>query len=86
MWSFFAALIKPLTDWLQRFSDDAPRKEILRNLLTNRPPGKEWRSMKTLSRSIGADEKETARLLIKVGARRSTGEADMWALRADKPL
>ncbi len=42
--------------------------------------------METLSASIGADEAETTRLLLKIGARRSTGKENVWALQKDKPL
>lgn len=86
MENIFATLMNHLLGWFQRRSDDVPREERLRKLLTNRPPGMEWRSMKTLSRQIGADEKETARLLVKIGARRSTNDSDVWALESDKPL
>ena len=86
MWGFLSAFIKPLADVFQRWRDDAPREARLRKLLSQRPPGKEWRSMKTLSRQIGADEKETARLLVKIGARRSLSESDVWALEDEKPL
>lgn len=86
MWSLLSSPIKAFLDWIQKRSEDAPLEERLRKLLTNRPPGVEWMSMKTLSRQIGADEKETARLLIKIGARRSTGENDVWALETEKPI
>ena len=86
MWSFLAALVAPITQWLNRRSSDKPREQRLLQLLENRPPGKEWRTMETLSASIGADEAETTRLLLKIGARRSTGEKNVWALEKDKPL
>lgn len=86
MWSLLATPIKSLLDWLQKRSDDAPREERLRDLLTTMPEGTQWRSIKLLSESIGADERETARLLVRIGARRSTGDKNVWALTSDKPL
>lgn len=86
MWSFLAALLKPLIDWFQRRSQDARHEGRLRELLTSMPEGVQWRSIKLLSESIGVDEKETARLLVKIGARRSTGDKNVWALTSKKPL
>jgi len=86
MWSFLASLVEPISDLLKRRSADRPREKILLGLLENLPPGKEWRTMETLSASIGADEAETTRLLLKIGARRSTGKENVWALQKDKPL
>ena len=85
MWDFITSLIKPSIGWLSKWHDDAPHKERLRELLTDMPEGVNWRSIKLLSQSIGADENETARLLIKIGARRSTGDQNVWALRSDRP-
>ena len=59
---------------------DEPRKQLLKYLLENRPKGTKWRSMKTLSRAIGASEEETARLLITIGARGSLTESPSWGL------
>jgi len=59
---------------------DRPREKVLRHLLAHQPPGKKWRSMKTLSRAIGASEEETARLLVSVGARGSLRDAPVWGL------
>jgi hypothetical protein len=59
---------------------------ILRAMLENPPQGKEWITMDRLSRVIAADKTETARLLFKIGARRSTGDRDVWALKSRKPL
>jgi hypothetical protein len=81
MWSLVSSLIKPLADWFQRRSDDAPREERLAELLNNMPEGKEWLTIKLLSESIGCDENETARLLLKIGARPSTGENNVWKLK-----
>lgn len=68
-----------LTNRRQNQLDD-PRKKLLKYLLEHRPPGTKWRSMKTLSRAIGATEQETARLLVTIGARGSLKEEPMWGL------
>jgi hypothetical protein len=86
MWNLLAGLIKPLIDCFQRRSEDTPREERLRELLTNMPDGIEWLSIELLSESIGADKNETARLLIRIGARRSTGNNNVWALKSNKPI
>ena len=86
MWEFLSSLVSPVTDWLKGRAADKPREAIVRQLLENLPPGKEWRTMKTLSKSIGADEQETTRLLLKIGARRSTGAENVWALQEKKPI
>lgn len=86
MWSFLSALLKPLIDFVQRRSDDAPLEERLRQLLTNMPDGVQWLSIKLLSESIGQDEQKTSRLLVKIGARRSTGDKNVWALESEKPF
>lgn len=86
MWSFLSALLKPLIDHVQRRSDDAPLEERLRQLLLNMPEGTEWLSIKLLAESIGQDEQKTSRLLVKIGARRSTGNKNVWALISNKPL
>jgi hypothetical protein len=65
---------------------DGKRKEYLRRLLTHRPAGVAWRRMSTLSRTIGASEEETARLLIEIGARGNTKDNNVWALIKDKPF
>jgi hypothetical protein len=65
---------------------DERRKELLKHALENPPNGKEWRSIQTLSRIIGADYETTTRLLIEVGARGSESENDVWALIEAKPL
>ena len=69
----------------QRELDDR-RKGILEGALKNRPPGKEWRKLQTLSRIIGADYENTTRLLIEIGARGSEKENEVWALLSEKPL
>lgn len=62
------------------------RKNLLKKLLDNPPSGKEWMEMATLSRVIGANEDETAGLLIKLGARASKKDKNVWAWIKDKPL
>jgi hypothetical protein len=59
---------------------DDPREEVLRDLLEDPRPDLEWRTIETLSKSIGADETETTRLLLKVRAVRSTGERNVWRI------
>lgn len=66
--------------------EDAPRKAMLRHMLKNMPQGTEWRKFETLSRVIGANREDTARLLISIGARGNEGDNDVWALLSDKPL
>lgn len=80
MWTFLAACVQPLVGWWQQRSLDAPRKKRLRHLLKHPPAGNEWMTMETLSSSIGSDEAETSRLLLKIGARRSTGQRNVWRL------
>ncbi|WP_141687905.1 hypothetical protein [Stappia indica] len=65
---------------------DERRKALLRTALENPPLGKEWRSIQTLSRIVGANYETTTRLLIELGARGSEGENDVWALASRKPL
>lgn len=65
---------------------DEQRQAYLLHLLTHRPPGIKWLKMSTLSRAIGATEEETARLLIAVNARGSTGQNNVWALIKDQPF
>ena len=65
---------------------DEKRKSLLKTALENPPHGKEWRSIQTLSRIIGANYETTTRLLIELGARGSEGESDVWALISRKPL
>ena len=69
----------------QRELDDK-RKALLKDALVNRPPGKEWRKLQTLSRIIGANYETTTRLLIDIGARGSETENEVWALLSKKPL
>ncbi len=61
------------------------RKNILKGMLNELDKGK-WRNISTLSSVIGADEEETKRLLIGIGARGSTGEKDVWGLISKNPL
>lgn len=79
-------VLKDVLERRRRDADDAPRKALLLQMLTNRPSGVEWRKMETLSRVIGASREQTARLLISIGARGSEAENDVWALISEKPL
>ena len=57
------------------------RRDRLRVLLDD--PRWQWRKMNTLCDSIGCSEATTARLLLEIGAVRSTCERDLWSLRPD---
>lgn len=81
-----AIWIKERLDRKRRDKEDAPRKALLRTMLQNMPDGMDWRKMETLSRVIGAQRDETARLLISIGARGSESGEDLWALISEKPL
>lgn len=65
---------------------DAQREKILKQMLSNNNTSTEWRKIETLSRVVGANGDETKRLLIKIGARGSEKENDVWALIENKPL
>ncbi|MES0881696.1 hypothetical protein [Roseibium sp. SCP14] len=69
----------------QRALDDK-RKVLLRSALENMPADAEWRKLTTLCGIIGAEPRETTRLLIELGARGSESDEDVWALLSDKPL
>ena len=81
-----AIFVKDWVDRNRKEAEDEPRKAILRSMLQNKPKGVEWRKMETLSRVIGAQRDETARLLISIGARGSETGEDLWALTSEKPL
>jgi hypothetical protein len=81
-----AVIVKDLLDRRRKEADDAPRKAVLLHMLQHKPTGTEWRRMETLSRVIGADREETARLLISIGARGSETGEEVWALISEKPL
>jgi len=77
--------IKHCLDEQARAKRDEPRKSLLRKMLSD--PGPDgWRKFETLSRVIGADASETARLLVEVGARGSETGNNVWAFIKDKPL
>ncbi|WP_299646698.1 hypothetical protein [uncultured Jannaschia sp.] len=69
------------------------QKEMLRRMLTpkNMPPTQsgrraEWRTFETLKHVIGANDEDTKRLLIEVGARGKNKTGHLWALESNKPL
>lgn len=75
--------------WFQTRSEsslDHARKTLLLKLLKTR----QWRTLSTLSRVVGADENTARRLLIEVGARSSEGERndgeEPWGLISKNPL
>ena len=86
MWSFLTAWVSPFVEWRKQKRLDKPREKILKAMLKHPPAGKEWITMETLSRSIVASETETARLLLRIGARRSTKSRDVWTLKSKKHL
>jgi hypothetical protein len=54
------------------------QRKVLRKLLTD---GRyEWRTLKSLSRSIREQETTTKELLTELGARASTSAKDVWTL------
>lgn len=53
-------------------------QELLLNALEN--SDRKWRSIGVLARLAGASEPETRELLISIGARRSTGDKEVWGL------
>jgi len=80
---------KLIENWLQgrkQKSLDEARKELLRQMLTER----DWRKLSTLSRVIGADYDETRRLLISINARGSelpkNDNEEAWGLISKHPL
>lgn len=85
MWNVLAAIIAPLADWLKGRDADRPREAALRRLLRPMGSGLEWRTIETLSVAIGADEAETTRLLLRIGAHRSTGKRNVWTITSDRP-
>jgi hypothetical protein len=56
------------------------RQARLRELLERPPPGKTWRKIETLCGAIDREEAETTRLLLDIGARRSTGRNNVWKI------
>ena len=88
------ALLKGAIEWIsghQKRALDKQREDLLKALLESAEKNKKensggWRNIRTLSRVVGADENETKRLLIKIGARGSEKENDVWALISNKPL
>lgn len=65
---------------------DKGRIKLLRKMLDKDEKG--WRPMDTLSRAIGANEEETARLLIEIGARGSDLDdgKNVWGYIKHNPL
>lgn len=58
---------------------DKVRREVLRKLLHD--GRKRWRPIAELAAFVGADERDTAALLLEIGARRSLAERPHWGLK-----
>jgi hypothetical protein len=69
----------------EKSARDNSRRKLLATMLNNPGPNG-WRKMETLSRVIGADKDDTARLLVDIGARGCELGNEVWAWIKDKPL
>jgi hypothetical protein len=67
-----------------QLEQDRPRKELLGKML--RSPKYPWRKLDTLMHVIGADEENTKRLLLDLGARASEDGQSLWGLIERNPL
>lgn len=63
---------------------DASRKKLLIKMLRSKKYP--WRKLETLMHVIGADEENTKRLLLEVGARASEDGRPLWGLIERNPL
>lgn len=75
-----------MIELFEKKSLDTRRKKYIHSMLTNNKF--KWRKLSTISRVIGADEDETKRLLIMMGARGSEKKdhENMWGLIEINPL
>lgn len=62
----------------------AKRQALLRRLLED--PDYQWRTIETLSASIGASEETTAEILIEMGARTYESNRRAWGLISRNPF
>ena len=65
---------------------DSKRQKLLVEMLDDDRFQEKWRNLSTLSSVIGADEEETKRLLIEVGARGSEKNDGKWGLIKNHPF
>lgn len=75
--------------WLRersRRKEDQPRKQLLTEMLEDSRFPERWRQLDTLAHVIGADEEDTKRLLLQVGARASEDGQSIWGLIKYHPL
>ena len=87
--SLFTLAGNVLLHWLKNRPQkklDQKRKDLLRQMLDDDRFAEKWRNLSTLSAVIGADENETKRLLIEVGARGSEKNDGKWGLLKNHPL
>lgn len=76
-----------IIQWLKERPNKAlerQRSSMLKEMLNGN--NNKWRKISTLSSVIGASEEETKRILIKIKARGSETEKDVWALIKYRPL
>lgn len=80
-------LTTALNAWLSRHNDlDRYDKAAMKLLTQMLEKGHSWRTIKTLSNVIGADEKDTKELLLMLGARASEINPELWGLVSRNPL
>jgi hypothetical protein len=63
---------------------EKPQRDLLLEMLLH--PNYQWRKLNTLMHVIGADESNTKRLLLEVGARASEDGQPLWGLKSRNPL
>lgn len=76
-------------DWFKerpRRKLNTKRKTLLIEMLDDNRFTDKWRYLSTLSAVIGADEEETKRLLIEIGARGSEKNDGKWGLIKNQPF
>lgn len=71
-------IVLALMEVFHRYRVERLRKRILRNMLTDERWS--WRTIEALHRAIGLDPGPTRELLIKIGARASVLEKEVWTL------
>lgn len=85
----FALAGNILLHWLKNRPQrkcDEKRKMLLKKMLDDERLPERWRNLSTLSAVIGAEEQETKRLLIEVGARGSENNDGKWGLIKNHPF